>query len=298
MTSAALERLLASLNVTVEALCICALRQDQRLDIAPQGAVGVFYVLSGTLHLAARDAAPLVCKAGCMVLVPPNLATRLSSQTATGDLRIARGLIVAGANAACGLLDSLTAPIVAQLCDVDFVRHAFGVMLREAAQPALGGRALTESLMKACLVQVIRRHLGDPQEQPSFLKAWRDPRLGKAVALILDAPAAAHSVASLASAAGMSRSTFAKTFAGALHMTPMEFVGRTRLHHAAELLRATSVPIKMIAANIGFASRSHFSRAFRQAYGADPTRFRAAAKPAQVQIDGAPSCDQARIVRF
>ena len=46
----------------------------------------------------------------------------------------------------------------------------------------------------------------------AMLKAFRNPRLGKAVSSVLDAPAAAHSVASLACIAGMSRSTFAKEF--------------------------------------------------------------------------------------
>jgi len=45
-------------------------------------------------------------------------------------------------------------------------------------------------------------------------------------------------------------------------------------HHGAELLRSTKLPVKLIAASIGFASRSHFSRAFASAYGADPSRFR------------------------
>ncbi|MDQ6869623.1 MAG: helix-turn-helix domain-containing protein, partial [Pseudomonadota bacterium] len=54
----------------------------------------------------------------------------------------------------------------------------------------------------------------------------------------------------------------------------MEFAAKTRLHHAAELLRSTTISVKVIAASIGFASRSHFSRAFRDAYGADPRNFR------------------------
>ena len=74
----------------------------------------------------------------------------------------------------------------------------------------------------------------------------------------------------------MSRSGFARDFTRTFHMSPMEFVAKTRLHHAAEMLRATPAPIKVIAASIGFASRSHFTRAFRAAYGADPSHYRKA----------------------
>ena len=78
----------------------------------------------------------------------------------------------------------------------------------------------------------------------------------------------------LAAAVGMSRSSFAREFTAAFGMSPMAFVAKTRLHHAAEMLRATNMPVKVIAASIGFSSRSHFSRAFRDSYGADPSAFR------------------------
>ena len=60
----------------------------------------------------------------------------------------------------------------------------------------------------------------------------------------------------------------------AYEITPMRFVTVTRLHRAAELLRSTAMPIKMIAGIVGFSSRSHFSHAFRDAYGVDPLNFR------------------------
>ncbi len=49
---------------------------------------------------------------------------------------------------------------------------------------------------------------------------------------------------------------------------------RVRLHHAAHLLSTTDLPIKIIASSVGYASRSHFSRAFRDAYDTDPTTYR------------------------
>ena len=46
---------------------------------------------------------------------------------------------------------------------------------------------------------------------------------------------------------------------------------------ARELLATTNAPVDQIARSVGFSSRSHFSYAFRTAYGVDPTNFRAAA---------------------
>ena len=56
--------------------------------------------------------------------------------------------------------------------------------------------------------------------------------------------------------------------------SPTEFVAKTRLYYAAELLRTSGAPIKSVAVSVGFSSRSHFSHAFRAAYGIDPTAYR------------------------
>jgi AraC family transcriptional regulator, activator of mtrCDE len=54
----------------------------------------------------------------------------------------------------------------------------------------------------------------------------------------------------------------------------MEFVAKTRLHHAAEPLRSTTISVKAIAGSVGFASRSNFSHVFRDSYGTSPRNFR------------------------
>jgi AraC-like DNA-binding protein len=77
----------------------------------------------------------------------------------------------------------------------------------------------------------------------------------------------------------MSRASFAEHFAQVYEQTPMEFVQKVRLRIAARLLTTTDLPVKVIASSIGYASRSHFSRAFRAAYGADPKTFRVMGDP-------------------
>ena len=104
--------------------------------------------------------------------------------------------------------------------------------------------------------------------------ALADTRLSGAVMAVLHRPAAPHTVATLADVAGMSRSTFARHFVDAFEISPMEFVAKTRLYHAAIMLKNSKLPIKVIAGSIGYSSRSHFSRAFRDAYGVDPSAFR------------------------
>jgi transcriptional regulator GlxA family with amidase domain len=94
------------------------------------------------------------------------------------------------------------------------------------------------------------------------------------VTAILDQPAAAHTVASLAKIACMSRSAFAKAFEETIGATPIEFLARARLAKAHDLILATDESIGSIAESVGFASRSHFSSRFRERYGDDPTAYR------------------------
>ena len=55
----------------------------------------------------------------------------------------------------------------------------------------------------------------------------------------------------------------------------MDFLKEVRLRRAAHLLRATDLPVKTVAARVGFASRSYFSRAFKAFTGHDPAGYRA-----------------------
>jgi AraC family transcriptional activator of mtrCDE len=296
-----LDRLLATMDVAVDAFAICEVRRGLRLIGGASAAIEVHYVLSGTLHLTVGDLPEMRCGPGSIVVVPPGLHQVMAADGTTGtdvraadnctptrsgmllfdaaggsvgDVRVVCGLIAANISGSFGLLDAVKQPLVEDLSDLAIVRQSYATMLDEITGAGLGARALTGALMKACLVVLLRRHFASAGQGSSVLSTLRDPRLGKAVTSVLDRPAAAHSVASLARIAGMSRSAFAREFSTNLAMSPMAFVARTRLHHAAELLTATRLPVKVIAASVGFASRSHFSRAFSAAYGADPSGFR------------------------
>jgi AraC family transcriptional activator of mtrCDE len=299
-----LDELLVTLDVAVEAFAICEVKKGFRLTTRPANAVEVHYVLAGAMHMTVQGREPIVCRPGCVVVVPPGAAHSIAPSDGpavdlvardhctmgrdgmllvdaaageVGDLRVACGLIMASACGSFGLFDELTGPLAEDVADVEFVRQAFSIMLSEVSRPQLGTRALLGSLMKACLVVVLRRFLLGSPTTAHLLGNARDPRLTTSVVAILDKPAAPHTVASLAGTAGMSRSAFARGFGASFDMSPMEFVAKTRLHHAALLLRSSVVSVKTIAASVGFSSRSHFSRAFHDAYGSDPRNYRKAA---------------------
>ena len=72
----------------------------------------------------------------------------------------------------------------------------------------------------------------------------------------------------------MSRSVFARRFHDGFHRTPMDYVREVRLRSSARLLGQHELSVDVIAAKVGFASRSHFSKAFSEQFGCSPTAFR------------------------
>ena len=301
MSSATLDALLTALSVDVEAFALCEIAEDVRLVFPPMDVIEVHHVLEGTLYLTIGDDEPIEAPAGAMVIVPPGRLQYLaaSKTVATSKissdvllpvrdgmvildatdgggavLRIACGTVQADPNGSYGPLDGLSQAIAEDLSDAPVVAAAFAAMLQEVAAPEEGATALTSALMKACLVVLLRRHLQSSRRAGTPPALFSDARIGRAIAAILDQPSADHSVTSLATEAGMSRSAFARDFRATLGVTPIEFVTRIRLNLARRLLVSTVRPVEAIAAEVGFNSRSHFSRLFRDHYGTDPSTFR------------------------
>jgi transcriptional regulator GlxA family with amidase domain len=108
---------------------------------------------------------------------------------------------------------------------------------------------------------------------------------------MVDQPGASFTLERLAQLAGMSRSAFAHHFKKAFGRPAMDVLREVRLRRAAHLLRATDLPVKLVASQVGFGSRSHFSRAFRTHSGQDPAGFRAAALASTTPRSAPPASD-------
>ncbi|MFI0350464.1 helix-turn-helix domain-containing protein [Actinomadura sp. 9N407] len=84
----------------------------------------------------------------------------------------------------------------------------------------------------------------------------------------------------LAAVAGMDRHRFSRAFKAASGTSPHRYVTERRLERAARLLRErTDLPIADIAYQVGLASQSHLTTAFRRRYGATPRSYRQAHIP-------------------
>jgi AraC-like DNA-binding protein len=301
MATSTVDALLGAVSVEIEAFAICEIGDGVRLIIPPVEMIEVHYVLEGTLHHTVDGNETLKAGPGSMLIVPPERMQHLatSSDTVTSrncydvcvpvregmlvvdatdgrepTLRIACGAVMPDPLGSFGPLKSLTRPVVEDLSDFPVVSAAFAAMLEEIKAPKEGSRAIMSALMKSCLVVLLRQHLERSRLAGTAPAVFQDRRLSRAVTAVLNLPAGAHSVTSLAKEAGMSRSAFAREFKAALDMTPMEFVARVRLDLAHHFLETTGMPVEGISVAVGFSSRSHFSHLFREHYGVDPSSFR------------------------
>jgi AraC-like DNA-binding protein len=81
-------------------------------------------------------------------------------------------------------------------------------------------------------------------------------------------------ISEAATRVGCSRYYFCRLFKKVLGMTFVEYLNRTRIDHAKDLLLSSDHAISYIAEEVGFENISHFNKMFREFTGITPSRFR------------------------
>ena len=75
--------------------------------------------------------------------------------------------------------------------------------------------------------------------------------------------------------AGLSRQHLIRLFKQELNVTPIQYINRTRIMHAKDLLwRNINLSVKELAYELGFADEHYFSRLFTRVVGEPPSAFR------------------------
>ena len=147
--------------------------------------------------------------------------------------------------------------------------------LAESNGPRLGGQAVLGRLSELMFVDVVRRYLETlPVDRTDWLAGLRDPFVGRALGALHRDPARAWTIESLARNVGLSRSALAERFPQFVGQPPMQYLMNWRMQLAANHLLSGTENVAVIANRVGYESEAAFSRAFKKAVGAPPSRWR------------------------
>ena len=95
----------------------------------------------------------------------------------------------------------------------------------------------------------------------------------QAMQMIEDHNESVFTVTELAGRLGVSRERLARVFRRRLNMTPHQMIQQQKIRRACFLLKDTGLPLKQIAANLGYTDYTNFIRAFRQVMRMTPHEF-------------------------
>ena len=296
-----LNKLLSNLSVHVKPFAICTLSEGWRLHLPGPPGLLFHFVLegNGVLYGPRGDAHPIspmhlsVVPIGAKHVLeakgdfrdelridaPPSgeqVCQIVAGTSDQADLVVSCGIVSVRYGPSLDLFDHLHEVLAVDLSSVPQALSAFQGIMAEQSQAIAGSDAMTAALMTQCLVHLFRRLPSQDEEALPWLMALQDERMGRVIDTILDAPGDDYTVDSLAETAAMSRSAFAEHFAESFGRSPMSFVNHVRMQRATELLAVENLSVDEIARTVGYSSRSHFSRAFKDHSGLPPTDFRAA----------------------
>ena len=221
---------------------MCEVSDGWRLRMNGAGFVMLHYVLEGSGQLATpHGSLPLAAYSRSPVEHPPGAAALIDSgetiqaETTTDDVAKRVGALVqflAGPRGrddlvvVCGrltvrygdgpgLFDLLEEPLVLDFSDSTQMRDVFTHLLEEEGNLSPGAEVMMTTLLRQCLVLVLRRLCEDSHCTLPWLAALDDPRLARVLDQILDDPGRPYTVESLAADA-FRRSAFVAQFAAAL----------------------------------------------------------------------------------
>ena len=295
-TAAEIDALLATIDAGASGFTLCRIGPGVRLVGAAFDGVTALQVLTGRMRLSLPGGRSQAARAGQLVLIPAGVRPQMACEGAEpahvldgGECLVRRDgwlvadatrgglaeLVVAAARITGTAERSLSDVVVARLADLPQGRQALAMLRAEVARAAPGSNTLAVTLMSLCIVVGLRAALAAGGQRGAERTVDQRTAVERAIAAVRSRPGEPHSIDTLARAAGMSRSTLTRYFRTVIKTTPTAFIQRARLSEAASLLRSGGLPVKAVAATTGFASRSHFTRAFTSQFGVNPTTWRA-----------------------
>ena len=134
---------------------------------------------------------------------------------------------------------------------------------------------MLERMSEMMFIDAVRRYVDTlPADSLGWLAGLRDRFIGRALALMHDAPAVDWTVDELGRRVGLARSTLHERFAEMVGQPPMQYLANWRIQVGAGLLRDTTATVASVAQDVGYESEAAFSKAFKRLVGKPPASWR------------------------
>ena len=147
-------------------------------------------------------------------------------------------------------------------------------LFAEASSRRLGSAFAIRQNGQLILLEVLRAYLEQEQPPIGWLRLLADEPLAPALRLMHQHPGRQWTLAELARAAGMSRTSFAERFRKVAGTPPLTYLSSWRMILAQRALRDPDVRVGDLAVELGYGSDSAFSNAFKRELGQSPLHYR------------------------
>ncbi|ANW22325.1 AraC family transcriptional regulator [Streptomyces clavuligerus] len=136
-------------------------------------------------------------------------------------------------------------------------------------------QVVQDRLLDWLLVCTLRGWFDQPDGPPTgWLGALTDDTVGPALRAMHDAPERPWTLAALATASGVSRTTLAQRFTRLVGRPPLTYLTDWRMALAADLLTESTATLAAVARQVGYADAFGFSAAFKRVHGVSPSAYR------------------------
>ncbi|MCD5312059.1 AraC family transcriptional regulator [Kineosporia babensis] len=173
------------------------------------------------------------------------------------------------------IVRALPPVIVLPLADVAGLDPALQLLFEEVDQVRCGQRLVADRLFEVVLIQLLRwilDHVNELGVPSGLFTGLADARLAPLLLALHESPDQEWDLETMAREARMSRSAFAAHFKKVIGLAPGEYLTQWRLTLAQQQLRS-GAPVSSVAARLGYANASSFSRVFTQHLGSSPRNW-------------------------
>lgn len=172
---------------------------------------------------------------------------------------------------------------------VAWLSATLALLSAETTADAPGATEVVTRLADVLLTQALRVALSQLKSpNGGGVLALGDHQIAAAIGLIHSQPEHGWTVGELASTVALSRSAFSARFRELVGESPMRYITRTRLTHAAMLLRTTDASLAQIASRASYGTEFSFNKAFKRTFGIAPGAYRGQPSPRGVEIFASP----------